>query len=78
MISIIQLLNNVKHKVMVVYLNMKTSYGTETVDQLDKKDFKGAYSYKEFRAEKLRLINEYRLCGMNVYSSQRACSNWKN
>jgi len=51
------------------YLNMKTNYGVETVDQLDPKDFK---TFREFRQELRRLISEYRLAGMAVYSSQRA------
>lgn len=55
---------------MIKYLNFKSSYGTETVDQLDSRDFP---SLKEFRKELIRLIQEYRLCGMNVYSSQRKC-----
>jgi len=59
---------------MVRYLNMVTSYGVETVDQLEQKDFN---SYTEFKAELKRLINEYRLSGMNVYSSQRCTKDWK-
>ena len=57
------------------YLNMKTNYGTETVDELDRNDFS---SFKEFRNELIRLIKEYRLCGMNVYSSQRCDNSWNN
>jgi hypothetical protein len=53
---------------------MVTSYGVETVDQLEQKDFN---SYTEFKAELKRLINEYRLSGMNVYSSQRCTKDWK-
>ena len=56
------------------YLNMKTQYGVETVDQLTSVDFK---SYKEFRIELRRLVSEYHLAGMNVYTSQRCASNWK-
>jgi hypothetical protein len=59
----------------MTYLNMKTNYGVETVDQLDRKDFK---SYKEFRTELIRLRNEYHLAGMNVYISQRATKDWNN
>jgi hypothetical protein len=50
------------------YLNLKTNYGTETVDQLDSKDFD---SFKHFKAEIKRLLNEYHISGMQVYSSQR-------
>lgn len=60
---------------MVRYLNMKTSYGVETVDSLDTSDFA---TNKEFRAELRRLISEYHLCGMNVYSSQRATHDYNN
>ena len=55
------------------YLNMKTQYGVETVDQLTSVDFN---SYKEFRIELRRLVSEYRLAGMNVYTSQRCAGNW--
>lgn len=52
---------------------MRSSYGVETVDELDRNDFE---SYKAFKSELKRLISEYRLAGMNVYSSQRACKGW--
>jgi hypothetical protein len=55
------------------YFNIKTSYGVETVDQLNQFDF---LSYKEYRQELRRLISEYRISGMNVYISQRACKDW--
>lgn len=54
---------------MVRYLNLKTNYGTETVDSLSQKDFN---TFKEFRKELRRLVSEYRLAGMNVYISQRS------
>ena len=57
------------------YLNIKSHYGTETVDQLDPKDFT---SYKEFRQELRRLLNEYHLSGMNVYISSRPDKTWNN
>ncbi len=53
---------------IMTYLNLKTSYGVETVDSLNKKDFT---EYKQFKAELRRLLNEYRIAGMNVYVSQR-------
>lgn len=55
------------------YFNIKTSYGVETIDQLDRKDFE---TYKDYIAELRRLKNEYRLAGMNVYLSQRATNEW--
>jgi hypothetical protein len=54
---------------------MKSSYGVETVDQLDSEDFN---TYKEFREELIRLRNEYRLSGMQVYTSQRCTNEWKD
>ncbi len=62
----------------MTYLNIKTNYGVETVDQLDQKDFK---TYKEFRTELIRLKKEYRLassCYNSIYSSQRCTNDWKN
>lgn len=55
------------------YLNLKTNYGTETVDELNRNNFN---SFKDFRTELKRLISEYRIAGMNVYTSQRACKEW--
>jgi hypothetical protein len=59
---------------MIKYLNLKTSYGVETVDQLDRAEFN---SYKEFRAELLRLRREYHTAGMEVYASSRATKEWR-
>lgn len=56
------------------YLNLKTNYGVETVDQIDPKNFENR---KSFRMELKRLVNEYHLCGMNVYLSQRCDKSWK-
>jgi len=58
---------------MKKYLNVKSVYGVETVDELDSKDFP---TLKEFRKEKNRLITEYRIAGMAVYSSQRCDKTW--
>lgn len=55
------------------YLNLKTNYGTETVDELNRNNFN---SFKDFRTELKRLVSEYRIAGMNVYTSQRACKEW--
>ena len=60
---------------MKKYFNMKSNYGVETVDQLDSKDFN---TYKEFREELIRLREEYRLAGMDVYTSQRCTNEWKD
>jgi len=56
------------------YLNIKSQYGVETVDELNQKDFK---NYREFKQELRRLLNEYQLAGMNVYSSTRCDKSWK-
>ena len=52
---------------------MKTSYGVETVDELNPEDFN---TIKEFRTELRRLVNEYHLSGMNVYISSRCDKTW--
>lgn len=53
---------------MTKYLNIKTGNAVETVDELSLSDYK---TYSEFRAELRRLIAEYRMAGMFVYSSSR-------
>lgn len=59
---------------MITYFNMR-SYGyRETVDALDTQDF---LSRKAFRIECKRLISEYHMAGMPVYTSSRCCKNWK-
>lgn len=58
---------------MIRYLNTRTSDGVETVDQLELKDFA---DYKAFKAELIRLINEYHISGVLVYSSQRCTKEW--
>jgi hypothetical protein len=60
---------------MKKYLNIKSVYGVETVDEIDSKDFP---KFQDFRAEKSRLIKEYRLAGMYVYQSQRCDKTWIN
>lgn len=57
----------------MVYFNMQTQYGVETVDELDQKDFA---SFREFREEARRLVKEYAMAGMNVYRSQRCTKEW--
>ena len=55
------------------YFNLKTNQGTETVDQLERNDFK---TYKEYINEVVRLKKDYNIAGMNVYTSQRSCKDW--
>lgn len=56
------------------YLNTKTCYGIETVDCLDRNEFK---TYKEYRTELKRLVSEYSLAGIPVYISSRSTKEWK-
>lgn len=55
------------------YLNIRSNYGVETVDQLNQKDFA---SYRDFKLELRRLIAEYQMAGMNVYASTRCSKCW--
>jgi len=57
----------------LTYFNIKTIYGVETVDQLNRKDFQ---TYSEYIVELKRLKNEYRMAGMDIYLSQRATKEW--
>lgn len=56
------------------YLNLKTNYGVETVDEINSNDFE---TLKAFRLELKRLVSEYHLSGMFVYVSQKADKSWK-
>ena len=58
----------------VIYLNTKSAYGVETVDQIDRSDFS---TYKEYKDELKSMLSNYNLCGMNVYISQRCTKDWK-
>lgn len=55
------------------YLNIRTSEGVETVDHLDRNDFS---TYSEYSKEVRRLVTEYRIAGMNVYTSQRSAKDY--
>lgn len=59
---------------MTRYINYHGQNGIETVDQLELKDFE---SRKAFNKELKRLLNEYRITGMDVYHSQRCTKDWK-
>jgi hypothetical protein len=56
------------------YYNMKSVYGIETIDEINRKDY---IFYKEYRAELRRLRDEYRMCGMDVYISSRSTKEWR-
>lgn len=59
---------------MTRYINTRTSYGVETVDQLKESDFN---SYKEFKKELRELLNNYNLAfGGGCYISQRCDKTW--
>lgn len=58
----------------MIYLNLKTSQGRETVDQFEKSEDQ---SPKEFRKYIRSMVSEYRMAGMNVYQSSRMYANWK-
>jgi len=59
----------------VVYLNMKSSCGVETVDEFTRES---TQSPKEFRKYVNEMVREYQLSGMSVYKSQRCTKDWSN
>lgn len=56
-----------------VYLNMKSNIGVETVDEFTREPGRDP---KEFNAYVRKMIDEYRLSGMAVYSSTRCSKDW--
>jgi hypothetical protein len=56
-----------------IYLNIKTSYGVETVDEFSKEENQ---TPKEFRAYVSKMVEEYHLSGMPVYRSTRSTKEW--
>lgn len=67
---------------MTVYLNMRSSYGVETVDEFSSEEFqewnsKSEKPYKSFLAYVQEMISEYHLSSMNVYRSQRCTKDWR-
>ena len=59
---------------MKTYLNLRTNLGVETVDELE---LKSLSNIKELRKEVNRLVKEYHIAGMPVYTSQRATKIWR-
>lgn len=57
-----------------VYFNWRGPIGRETVDEFSPKPGQSA---KEFRAYVREMGRKYALAGMAVYTSRRACANWK-
>lgn len=56
-----------------VYINMKSKYGIETVDEVNTSEFPNP---KEFRKEVNSMLVNYRQCGMPVYVSSRCTKDW--
>jgi len=57
----------------MIYLNTITQQGTETVDQIDRKDFP---TFKDFKRELNNRIFNYAMAGILVYKSQKKCKDW--
>lgn len=57
-----------------VFFNWRGPSGRETVDELDSSEFS---TRAEFVKERNRLVSEYTLAGMAVYTSSRACNGWQ-
>ena len=59
-----------------IYLNLKSQYGIETVDQFTQGE-DAPQNYKEFRKYVNEMVRNYRENGMNVYKSQRSTKDWR-
>lgn len=59
---------------MTTYLNMKSVYGTETVDEFTREENQ---SRKEFNRYVNDMVKNYRMAGMNVYISTRPTKQWR-
>jgi len=59
---------------MTTYFNIKTNYGTETIDSINTDEFK---TYREFVREKRSMLLNYRMIPFysNIYTSQRSAKN---
>jgi hypothetical protein len=53
---------------MTKYINIKTQYGVETIESVERDNF---YTFSAYKKEVRRLINEYKLMGYNAYPSKR-------
>lgn len=60
------------------FINLKTKYGIETVDEIDPENFA---TIKEFKDESKRLLQEYRMAFNSVegilYLSQKSTKEWR-
>lgn len=59
----------------IIYLNMQTSQGIETVDSFEME--KGQRP-KDFIKYVNDMAREYKISGMNVYKSQKCTNEWRN
>ena len=57
------------------YINLKSNYGTETIDSVNSEEFPNIRDYKK---ELRSMVTNYRQMGMPVYISQRCTNDWKN
>lgn len=55
------------------YINFRGSRGVETVDSVEKEN---GQSSKEFWRTVRDLVSEYRIAGMDCYSSSRCTKDW--
>lgn len=61
------------------YFNWQGPQGRETVDEISRGDFPaGMDGQREFIKERRRLVSEYHMAGMAVYTSSRPCANWRD
>jgi len=58
----------------VIYFNIKTEEGVETIDELDSSKFA---KRRDFIAEKRNMIENYWMSGVNVYISSRSTKEWR-
>jgi hypothetical protein len=58
-----------------IYLNMKTTSGVETVDELTREEGQNPIDFRKYVNQ---MVKEYQLAGMQVYKSTRSTNDWKN
>ena len=59
-----------------LYLNWRGPAGRETVDEFTRGEDSPA-DWRGFRRYVGQMVAEYRIAGMDVYTSGRACANWR-
>ena len=58
----------------MTYLNTRTCYGVETLDEISRDDFN---SYKDYAAYVRQQQAEHAMTGVSVYASRRCAKIWK-